>query len=160
MLRYHIPCTWIHRGENLLVLHEELGGDPSLVSLLTRAGQDICSFVSEADPPPVDSWKPNVEFKSQIPQVRLACDRGWHISSINLHATELLKEVVAHIVREDVMLTRYQSFRRLALAMRNVQSLYPRLILATHALECRKALQLKLIISNFQCIAAISIPEL
>ncbi|KAK4858681.1 hypothetical protein QYF36_020391 [Acer negundo] len=65
---YHIPRTWIHPGENLLVLHEELGGDPSMVSLLTRAGQDICSFVSEADPPPVDSWKPNVEFESQIPQ--------------------------------------------------------------------------------------------
>ncbi|TXG47309.1 hypothetical protein EZV62_026603 [Acer yangbiense] len=80
---YHIPRTWIHPGENLLVLHEELGGDPSLVSLLTRDGQDICSFVSEADPPPVDSWKPNVEFESQIPQVRLACERGWHISSIN-----------------------------------------------------------------------------
>ncbi|KAK0579520.1 hypothetical protein LWI29_027451 [Acer saccharum] len=80
---YHIPRTWIHPGENLLVLHEELGGDPSLVSLLTRDGQDICSFVSEADPPPVDSWKPNVDFESQIPQVRLACERGWHISSIN-----------------------------------------------------------------------------
>ncbi|KAK1556242.1 hypothetical protein Q3G72_001243 [Acer saccharum] len=102
MLRYHIPCTWIHRGENLLVLHEELGGDPSLVSLLTRAGQDICSSVSEL--------------------------------------------ILGN--------------QTLPLARRNVQSLYPRLILATHALECRKALQSKLIISNFQCIAAISIPEL
>ncbi|KAK2644172.1 hypothetical protein Ddye_019367 [Dipteronia dyeriana] len=60
--RYHISRTWIHPGENLLVLHEELG---------------------EADPPPVDSWKPNVEFKSRIRQVRLACERGLHISSIN-----------------------------------------------------------------------------
>ncbi|KAL9456151.1 hypothetical protein AB3S75_005384 [Citrus x aurantiifolia] len=80
---YHIPRTWVHPGENLLVIHEELGGDPSKISLLTKTGQDICSFVSEADPPPVDSWKPNLGVVSSSPQVRLACERGWHIAAIN-----------------------------------------------------------------------------
>lgn len=83
MFRYHIPRTWVHPGENLLVIHEELGGDPSKISLLTLVGQDICSFVSEADPAPVDSWKTNLEFRSQSPQVQLSCEQGWHIASIN-----------------------------------------------------------------------------
>ncbi len=83
MLRYHIPRTWVHPGENLLVLHEELGGDPSKISLLMRTGQEICAHVSEADPPPADSWKPNLEFMSQIPEVRLNCEQGWRISMIN-----------------------------------------------------------------------------
>ncbi|KAM3749632.1 hypothetical protein ACB098_05G201100 [Castanea mollissima] len=80
---YHIPRTWVHPGENLLVLHEELGGDPSKISLLTRTGQEICAHVSEADPPPADSWKPNQVFNPQIPVVRLNCEQGWHISMIN-----------------------------------------------------------------------------
>ncbi|KAG6755966.1 hypothetical protein POTOM_039380 [Populus tomentosa] len=83
LIWYHIPRTWVHPGENLLVLHEELGGDPSQISLLTRTGQDICSIVSEDDPPPADSWKPNLEFMSQTPEVRLTCEHGWHIAAIN-----------------------------------------------------------------------------
>lgn len=83
MSRYHIPRTWVHPGENLLVLHEELGGDPSNISLLTKTGQDICSFVSEADPPPVDSWKTNLEFTSKRPEVKLACEQGWRIAAVN-----------------------------------------------------------------------------
>lgn len=81
--RYHVPRTWVHPGENLLVLHEELGGDPSKISLLTRTGQEICSIVSEDDPPSTDSWKPNSEFKSQSPEVKLTCEKGWRITSIN-----------------------------------------------------------------------------
>ncbi|XP_034698221.1 beta-galactosidase 8-like isoform X2 [Vitis riparia] len=80
---YHIPRTWVHSGKNLLVLHEELGGDPSKISLLTRTGQEVCAHVSEADPPPADSWQPNLEFMSQSSQVRLTCEQGWHISMIN-----------------------------------------------------------------------------
>ncbi|KAM7263776.1 hypothetical protein ACFE04_001459 [Oxalis oulophora] len=81
---YHIPRSWVHPGENLLVLHEDLGGDPSKISVQTKTGQEICSIVSEVDPPPADSFKPNMESHMyQIPQVRLSCERGWHISSIN-----------------------------------------------------------------------------
>lgn len=83
MFRYHIPRTWVHHGENLLVLHEELGGDPSKISVRTRTGQEICAYVSNTDPPPAHSWKPNSEFTSQNPEVQLKCERGWHITSIN-----------------------------------------------------------------------------
>ncbi|KAK9936284.1 hypothetical protein M0R45_013133 [Rubus argutus] len=80
---YHIPRTWVHHGENLLVLHEELGGDPSKISVRTRTGQEICAYVSDTDPPPAHSWKPNSEFTSQNPEVQLKCEQGWHITSIN-----------------------------------------------------------------------------
>ncbi|KAM1108418.1 hypothetical protein PS1_005026 [Malus domestica] len=80
---YHIPRTWVHTGDNLLVLHEELGGDPSKISLRTKTGQEICAHVSETDPPPASSWKPNSELISQNPEVQLTCERGWSITSIN-----------------------------------------------------------------------------
>lgn len=83
MFRYHIPRTWVHTGDNLLVLHEELGGDPSKISLRTKTGQEICAHVSETDPPPASSWKPNSELISQNPEVQLTCERGWRITSIN-----------------------------------------------------------------------------
>lgn len=83
MCRYHFPRTWVQDGLNLLVLHEELGGDPSKISVLTRTGQEICGQVSESDLPPVDSWKLNTESIPQHPEVRLACEKGWQITSIN-----------------------------------------------------------------------------
>ncbi|CAL5408724.1 unnamed protein product [Camellia sinensis] len=79
---YHIPRTWVHSGENLLVLHEELGGDPSKISVLTRTGQEVCAHVSDSDPLPADAWKSNLEFVSRSPEVRLACEQGWQITSI------------------------------------------------------------------------------
>ncbi|KAI5656979.1 hypothetical protein M9H77_25772 [Catharanthus roseus] len=80
---YHIPRTWLHAGENLLVLHEEVGGDPSKISVLTRTGEEICGIISQSDHPPPDTWKPKVGFKSVVPQVRLSCDEGWHIASVS-----------------------------------------------------------------------------
>ncbi|KAI3718837.1 hypothetical protein L6452_19722 [Arctium lappa] len=79
---YHIPRTWVHPGENLLVLHEEVGGDPLKISVVTRTGQEVCSHVSEDDPIPVDLWKPNSDPSSQTPEVRLTCDHGWKIASV------------------------------------------------------------------------------
>lgn len=79
---YHVPRSWINPGENLLVLHEEIGGDPSKVSVVTRTGQEICAVISQKDPAPVDSWKPNTELMPDGPQVQLSCEAGWRITSI------------------------------------------------------------------------------
>ncbi|XP_019170092.1 PREDICTED: beta-galactosidase 8-like isoform X1 [Ipomoea nil] len=79
---YHIPRSWLHPGENLLVLHEEFGGDPSKISLATRNGEEICAHISQADPPPVGSWKMNQAFESQHPELQLSCEGGWKIGSI------------------------------------------------------------------------------
>ncbi|KAK6124416.1 hypothetical protein DH2020_041836 [Rehmannia glutinosa] len=81
---YHVPRSWLQPGENLLVIHEELGGNPSMISLATQNGQHICGHVSETDLPPADTWEPNVGFKSRTPELRLACETGWHIASVRL----------------------------------------------------------------------------
>ncbi|WMV16098.1 hypothetical protein MTR67_009483 [Solanum verrucosum] len=80
---YHVPRSWLKPGKNLLVLHEELGGDPSKISFSTRSGQKICAHVSESDPPPVDTWKPNKDLTSQEPSLQLNCDQGWTIAAVN-----------------------------------------------------------------------------
>ncbi|XP_016559947.1 beta-galactosidase 8 isoform X1 [Capsicum annuum] len=80
---YHIPRSWLKPGKNLLVLHEELGGDPSKISFSTRSGQKMCAHVSESDPPPVDTWTPNKDFASQEPSLRLNCEQGWTITAVS-----------------------------------------------------------------------------
>lgn len=83
LYRHHVPRSWVHPGQNLLVLHEELGGDPTKISVLTRTGQEICSFVSEDDPQPAVFWIPDIGFGSQSPEAQLTCEQGWRITSIN-----------------------------------------------------------------------------
>ncbi|OWM77616.1 hypothetical protein CDL15_Pgr017014 [Punica granatum] len=80
--RYHIPRSWVHHGDNLLVLHEEIRGDHLKISILTRTWQEICAFISESDPPP-NSWKPNSELHPQSPQLQLSCNKGWLITSVS-----------------------------------------------------------------------------
>lgn len=83
LLRYHIPRSWVHHGDNLLVLHEEIGGDPLNVSIVTKSGQEICAFISETDPPPPELWKPNLQLVPQSPHIRLSCEKGWRITSVS-----------------------------------------------------------------------------
>lgn len=65
------------------MLHEEISGDPSKISLRTRIGQEICGYISETDPPPTDTWKRISSFSPHfVPQLRLSCEKGWHINSI------------------------------------------------------------------------------
>ncbi|KAL7098815.1 hypothetical protein ACP275_09G042400 [Erythranthe tilingii] len=79
---YLVPRSWLQPGENLLVIHEELGGDPTTISFVTRKGQRICSHVSDSDLPPVDTWEPSVGFGSTTPQLGLKCETGWRIASV------------------------------------------------------------------------------
>ncbi|KAL0305806.1 UNVERIFIED_CONTAM: Beta-galactosidase 8 [Sesamum radiatum] len=79
---YHVPRSWLQPGENLLVIHEELGGDPSTISVVTQNAQLICGRVSEGDLPPADTWEPGVGFASRTPLLRLSCETGWHVASV------------------------------------------------------------------------------
>ncbi|XP_051128365.1 beta-galactosidase 6-like isoform X2 [Andrographis paniculata] len=79
---YHIPRPWLNPGKNLLVIHEELGGDPSTISLVAQNRQRICNRVSETDLPPADTWESGEDFASRIPELRLTCETGWRIASI------------------------------------------------------------------------------
>ncbi|KAF6163212.1 hypothetical protein GIB67_025076 [Kingdonia uniflora] len=147
--RYHVPRSWVGPGENLLVLHEELGGDPSKISVSTRTGQEICSHLSESDPLPVDSWKLNLKSVSMSPEVQLSCEHGWHITSINFanYGTPegecgKFNRGICHA--ESALQIVQKVKKTLALAMKLALSLSPHLPLEILALECRKALQLKL----------------
>ncbi|CAN6483267.1 unnamed protein product [Victoria cruziana] len=51
--RYHVPRSWLQEGSNTLVLFEEVGGEPSGVSIQTVHNDRLCSsikFASFGDP--------------------------------------------------------------------------------------------------------------
>ncbi|XP_008225494.1 PREDICTED: beta-galactosidase 8 [Prunus mume] len=53
---YHVPRSWLKPDDNILVLFEEIGGDPMQISFATRQIDSLCSHVSESHPSPVDMW--------------------------------------------------------------------------------------------------------
>nr|KAJ0216962.1 hypothetical protein LSAT_V11C300124710 [Lactuca sativa] len=65
---YHVPRTLVHPGENLVVLHEELGGDPSKIYVLTRTGLKVCGHVLEDDPIPAGKFHRLVLLALGIPK--------------------------------------------------------------------------------------------
>lgn len=82
LCRYHVPRSWLKPKENLLVLFEEVGGDPSSISVVVRVVDKICGYIAEDYPPPLSKWSwglANVSF----PQLSLECGKGQTISSIN-----------------------------------------------------------------------------
>ncbi|CAM6119644.1 unnamed protein product [Calypogeia fissa] len=86
---YHIPREWLEKDDdNLLVLFEEMGGDPSKVSIATRSQETICGHVSDSHPPPVSKWIQSSKLskehqqKAVLPEVRLECSSGRKISHI------------------------------------------------------------------------------
>ncbi|XP_048431228.1 beta-galactosidase 3-like [Pyrus x bretschneideri] len=81
---YHVPRSWLKPTQNLLVLFEELGGDPSRISLVKRAVSSVCSEVAEYHPTiknwHIESYGKAEDFHS--PKVHLRCNPGQAISSI------------------------------------------------------------------------------
>jgi hypothetical protein len=74
--------------DNLIVLFEETGGDPTKISLELHYTRTVCSQVSENDYPPLLAWSDQdilnkeVSVSSIPPQGYLHCDDGHVISSI------------------------------------------------------------------------------
>ncbi|KAJ3671896.1 hypothetical protein LUZ60_007975 [Juncus effusus] len=83
---YHIPREWLKETDNLLVLFEETGGDPTKISLHLHFTKTICSQVTENDYPPLSAWSKSTEvgltLTSVAPQVYLHCDDGHVISNV------------------------------------------------------------------------------
>ncbi|PON99542.1 Glycoside hydrolase [Trema orientale] len=81
---YHVPRSWLRPTQNLLVVFEELGGDPSRISLVKRSVSSVCAEVTEYHPMiknwHIESYGKTEEFHS--PKVHLRCNRGQSISSI------------------------------------------------------------------------------
>lgn len=79
-----MPRSWLKPTQNLLVLFEELGGDPSRISLVKRSVSSVCADVAEYHPTiknwHIESYGKSEEFHS--PKVHLKCSPGQSISSI------------------------------------------------------------------------------
>ncbi|KAL0418191.1 UNVERIFIED_CONTAM: Beta-galactosidase 8 [Sesamum radiatum] len=71
---YHVPRSWLQASENVLVLFEEMGGDPEQISLATRETGSICSQILETHPMEVDMWTTDEETRTQAgPTLSLNC---------------------------------------------------------------------------------------
>lgn len=83
-IRYHVPRSWLKPAGNLMVVFEEMGGDPNWISLMKKEISSICSDMNE--------WQPNLvnwHLKSSgriekplRPKAHLWCAPGQKISSI------------------------------------------------------------------------------
>ncbi|KAI3688189.1 hypothetical protein L1987_81899 [Smallanthus sonchifolius] len=76
---YHVPRSWLKSSGNVLVLFEEIGGDPTRISFATQELESLCSRVSESHPLPMEAWsqdksarKSKSRSKSK-PRVSLEC---------------------------------------------------------------------------------------
>ncbi|GMH11972.1 hypothetical protein Nepgr_013813 [Nepenthes gracilis] len=67
---YHVPRSWLKPSGNILVVFEEIGGDPEQISLATTQTGSVCSHVSESHPAPVDMWG---SVKKSGPVLSLRC---------------------------------------------------------------------------------------
>ncbi|KAK4383239.1 Beta-galactosidase 3 [Sesamum angolense] len=81
---YHLPRSWLKPSQNLLVLFEEIGGDPMRITLVKRSVTSVCADVAEYHPNiknwQVESYGKTQEFRK--PRVHLHCGPGQSISSI------------------------------------------------------------------------------
>lgn len=81
---YHVPRSWLKPNQNLLVLFEELGGNPTKISLAKSSVTSVCADVSEYHPNiknwQIESYGNMQEFHR--PKVHLHCGPGRSISSI------------------------------------------------------------------------------
>ncbi|KAI3461948.1 hypothetical protein Pfo_018611 [Paulownia fortunei] len=81
---YHLPRSWLKPTQNLLVLFEELGGDPTRITLVQRSVTSVCADVAEYHPNiknwQIESYGRPEEFHK--PKVHLRCGPGQSISSI------------------------------------------------------------------------------
>lgn len=81
---YHVPRSWLKPNQNLLVLFEELGGNPMKISLAKRSVTSVCADVSEYHPN-IKNWQIESHGNKQEfhrPKVHLHCGPGKSISSI------------------------------------------------------------------------------
>ncbi|KVH90786.1 D-galactoside/L-rhamnose binding SUEL lectin domain-containing protein [Cynara cardunculus var. scolymus] len=53
---YHVPRSWLKPSGNVLVLFEEMGGNPTQISFATQELESLCSRVSESHPLPLEAW--------------------------------------------------------------------------------------------------------
>ncbi|KAG5243508.1 beta-galactosidase [Salix suchowensis] len=80
---YHVPRSWLKPSGNLLAVFEELGGDPSGISLVKRTTGSVCADIFEGQPA-LKNWQVIASGKvsSMQPKAHLWCPPGQKISQI------------------------------------------------------------------------------
>ncbi|CAM8904021.1 unnamed protein product [Rhodiola kirilowii] len=81
---YHVPRSWLYPKGNLLVVFEEWGGNPDVISLVKREIQSVCADMYEWQPTLMNyqmqaSGKVNKPLR---PKVHLWCAPGQKMTSI------------------------------------------------------------------------------
>lgn len=82
--RYHVPRSWLKPAGNLLVVFEELAGDPNGIFLVRREIDSVCADIFEWQPN-LMSWHMQATGKVSKPirpKAHLWCGPGQKISSI------------------------------------------------------------------------------
>ncbi|KAM7271815.1 hypothetical protein ACFE04_031029 [Oxalis oulophora] len=85
---YHIPRSWLRESDNLLVIFEEVGGNPFEITIKLRSTRTVCAQVSESHYAPVGKWSQvnlingKVSKTDRTPEIHLQCEPGHVISSI------------------------------------------------------------------------------
>ncbi|KAL7153833.1 hypothetical protein ABFS83_04G195000 [Erythranthe nasuta] len=77
--QYHVPRSWLKPTGNTLVVLEEIGGDPTMISIATREIGLICGAVSESYPAPLDLWDSNYLTRVTKPTLLLECPYQSHV---------------------------------------------------------------------------------
>ncbi|MCO5561332.1 hypothetical protein L7F22_014953 [Adiantum nelumboides] len=74
---FHIPRSWLKPSGNVLVILEEIGGDPMSISFVTRVLETVCTFLMEKYP-----ILKTTNGTMKVPTMRLECAPNQKISSI------------------------------------------------------------------------------
>ncbi|KAL9229534.1 hypothetical protein vseg_004991 [Gypsophila vaccaria] len=84
---YHVPRSWLKPRRNLIVVFEEMGGDPTKISVGKRSVSSVCAQVSEYHPS-IKSWQLTAKSagRTQVSRttskLHLQCASSQYISSI------------------------------------------------------------------------------
>lgn len=79
-----MPRSWLKPTQNLLVIFEELGGNPSRISFVKRSVSSVCAEVAEYHPT-IKNWQIESYGRAEelhSPKVHVRCSQGQTISSI------------------------------------------------------------------------------
>ncbi|KAF9603998.1 hypothetical protein IFM89_039352, partial [Coptis chinensis] len=86
---YHVPRSFLKPTGNLLVLIEEISGNPLQISVDTISNNKVCGRVSSSYPPQLSTWgliarsgRRHQSPPARRPSVQLECPSGKTISKI------------------------------------------------------------------------------
>ncbi|KAK9099282.1 hypothetical protein Syun_026327 [Stephania yunnanensis] len=113
-LWYHVPRSWLKPTGNLMVVFEEVGGNPHGISLVKRTVQSVCADIYE--------WQPTLmnymmQSSGKVdrplrPKAHLLCAPGQKISSIKFASFGTPQGACGSFSEEVVMLTNHTTYLR------------------------------------------------